>query len=75
MTASDVKFGRDLGVLGYMKRNDMGATNTTGYIVYSGNEHRIAIMQSVPSIVEQLNIDALLRESEAEEDENEFIED
>lgn len=75
MTASDVKFGRDLGVLGYMKRNDMGATNTTGYIVYSGNEHRIAVMHTVPSIIEQLNIDALLRESEAEEDENEFIED
>ena len=69
MIATDVKFGRDLGVLGYSKRDDMGSTNTTGYLVYSDSEFHISIIQSVPSIIEQLNIDALLSESKAEEDE------
>lgn len=70
---STTKFGRDLGVLGYLKKNDVGETNRTAYTVYSDAEHINSVIHSVPSIIEQLNMDALLREAEAEEAELEDI--
>lgn len=70
---STTKFGRDLGVLGYLKKNDVGETNKTAYTIYSSSEHSVAVTGAVPSIIEQLNMDALLRESEAEEIEFEEI--
>lgn len=73
--ASETKFGRDLGVLGFAKKMDVGETNKTGYIFYSSAESKMTIIHAVPSIIEQLNIDALLREAEAEEEEFEEIED
>lgn len=70
---STTKFGRDLTTLGFIKKDNIGDTNRTGYMVYSSSESLISIIHSVPSIIEQLNIDALLAEAEAEELEFEVI--
>lgn len=73
--ASDQKFGRDLSVLGYIKRSDIGENNNTGYLMYAAQGLKMAFMQSVPSIIEELNVDALLREAREEELENEELND
>jgi hypothetical protein len=39
--ATNQKFGRDMGVLGYRKRNDIGKENHTGYLVYAAQEIKI----------------------------------
>lgn len=67
LTASREKFGRDLGTLGYGKRNDVGEKNTTAYVFYSKEDSKTSVIFSVPSIIEELNVDALLREAEDEE--------
>lgn len=74
VSVSREKFGRDLGSLGYQKRNDLGDTNTTGYFIYTGNPEKRFLTSSIPSIIEELNVDALLREAEFEEAEFEDIE-
>lgn len=69
LMATREKFGRDLGTLGYGKRNDIGETNTTGYILYCKEDDKPMLVHGVPSIIEELNVDALLRECEDEESE------
>jgi phage/plasmid-associated DNA primase len=70
---STTKFGRDLTTLGFIKKDNIGDTNRTGYMIYSSSESKSAVIHSIPSIIEQLNIDALLAEAEAEELEFEII--
>ena len=65
--ATNQKFGRDMGVLGYRKRNDIGKENHTGYLVYAAQEIKMVLINSIPSIIEELNVDALLREARDEE--------
>lgn len=65
--ATNQKFGRDMGILGYRKRNDIGKENHTGYLVYAAQGMKMALMASIPSIIEELNVDALLREARDEE--------
>ena len=67
------KFGRNMTLLGYNKRTDIGKTNTTAYIIYTNNPERRVLTNSVPSIIEELNVDALLREARFEEEEFEDI--
>lgn len=69
MTATREKFGRDLGTMGYAKREDIGDKNSTGYVFYSSNKSKNSVIHGVPSIIEELNVDALLREAEEEEQE------
>lgn len=66
LTASREKFGRDLGTLGYGKRNDVGDKNTTGYVLYCRDRDIQTLVHGIPSIIEELNVDALLREAEDE---------
>lgn len=71
--ASREKFGRDLTTIGFIKKDNIGKNNTTGYIVYSSQPNKSILSLGIPSIIEELNVDALLREAKFEEEEFEDI--
>lgn len=75
LTATREKFARDLGTLGYGKKNDVGDKNVTGIVMYCPYDDGRTLTLGVPSIIEELNVDALLREAEDEEVEYEEFDD
>ena len=69
MIASVEKFGRDMGTLCYPKKNNIGDANTVAYLVACENPDKSSVVHKIPSIIEELNVDALLREAHDEEEE------
>ena len=69
MIASVEKFGRDMGTLCYPKKNNIGEANTVAYLVACDNPDKSSVVHKIHSIIEELNVDALLREAHDEEEE------